>query len=265
MRSRDVLALADGLPDHETVRLLVVATDRSRSEVMLGFEVTSGEQDVFASLVARRLAHEPLQYIEGEVTFGPVKLHVDRRVLIPRPETEYLFELVVGLVDEPKVIVDLCTGSGNLALALKRTFPDASVYAVELSPDAATVAGTNARRNKLDIHVLVGDLFQPLPVNIRGAVDLVVSNPPYIALSELDGLPPDVLEEPFEALIAGDDQNDVLARIASEAQDWLAPEGLIACEISEFRSGNVAELFSEFSARIVQDLAGRDRYVLGRG
>ncbi len=264
MRSRDVVSGVGDLPEHEAIRLLVAATGRTRSEVLVGFDVSSEEQDTFGSYVERRRRDEPLQYIEGTVPFGSVELRVDNRVLIPRPETEYLFEQVTTLVDDPAVIVDLCTGSGNLALALAAAHPNCEVYAVDLSPDAAAVARGNAEANKLDIHVLVGDLFDPLPESVKGRVDLAVSNPPYLAAGELADLPPDVLAEPEMALVAGPRGDEVVARIAREAQGWLAPGGLVACEISEFHGDRVAELFERYDAEIRQDLVGRDRYVVAR-
>ncbi|MEE8456703.1 MAG: peptide chain release factor N(5)-glutamine methyltransferase [Acidimicrobiia bacterium] len=263
MRSRDVLSAAGDLPEHEAIRLLVTATGRTRSEVLLGFEVSPQERQTFASYVERRSRDEPLQYIEGTVAFGAVELHVDDRVLVPRPETEYLFELVTALIDDPDVIVDLCTGSGNLALALAAIFPNAEVFAVDLSPDAVNVSRSNAESNGLDITVLVGDLFDPLPDSLRGCVDLVVANPPYLATDEYADLPADVSAEPEMALVAGPRGDEVLERIARDAEDWLAPGGLIACEISEFHGDRIAALFQRYDAEVRQDLNGRDRYVIG--
>ncbi|RLE15699.1 MAG: peptide chain release factor N(5)-glutamine methyltransferase [Actinobacteria bacterium] len=263
MRSRDVLSAGEDLPEHETVRLLVAATGRTRSDVLLGFDVSSEDRDKFWSYLERRRDGEPLQYIEGAVPFGSVEIQVDDRVLVPRPETEYLFELVTALAEDPAVIVDLCTGSGNLALALAAFFVDAEVFAVDLSPEAAIVARGNAKSNDLDIHVLVGDLFDPLPDSLRGRVDLLVSNPPYLAAGEVAGLPADVSAEPEMALVAGPKGDEMLSRIARQAEDWLVPGGLIACEISEFHGDRIAEIFERYDARIRQDLTGRDRYVIG--
>ncbi len=263
MRSRDVLSAVGDLPEHEAIRLLVIATGRTRSEVLLGFDVSDEERERFESFVERRRRDEPLQYIEGTVPFGPVELQVDERVLVPRPETEYLFELVTALIDDPDVIVDLCTGSGNLALALAAAHPNAEVYAVDLSPDAADVARGNAVTNELNVTVLVGDLCEPLPESLRGRVDLLVSNPPYLSTAELGDLPPDVLAEPEMALVAGPQGHEVLGRIALQAGDWLAPGGLIACEISEFHGDRIAALFQRYDAEVRQDLNGRDRYVIG--
>lgn len=275
MRTEGVLARRSDLPRHEVIRLLMLATGRTRSDVLLGFEVSPGEMQSFDGLVERRRSHEPLQYIEGTAPFGPVglniELHVDDRVLIPRPETEYLFEQVLELVnemgdemvDKSLVIVDLCTGSGNLALALKASFPRSVVYAVDLSSGAAAVARKNAHHNNLDIQVLVGDLFEPLPRELLGTVDVLVSNPPYLARHELADLARDVLAEPEMALVAGVTGDEVLAKIAAGAYEWLAPGGVIACEISEFQGARAVELFSRYGATTKKDLTGRVRYVIG--
>jgi release factor glutamine methyltransferase len=243
--------------------LLTVATGRTRSDVLLGFEVTADDRTSFDSLVARRLADEPLQYIEGTVVFGPVELLVDSRVLIPRPETEYLFEQVTKMADDPDVIVDLCTGSGNLALALAAVFPDAAVYAVDVSPDAVVVARDNADRNDLAVEFFIGDLFDPLPEAIKGSVDVLVSNPPYLAEDELEKVPLDVLQEPEVALVSGPYGDEVLAAIAAEASEWLSPDGILACEISEFHGDRITDLFERYSPSIGRDLTGRERYVFG--
>ena len=263
MWSRELLARQDNLPEHEVIRLLMVATGGTRSDVLVGVEVTVEERAFFDSLVERRLANEPLQYIEGTVAFGPVDLLVDPRVLIPRPETEYLFEQVLGLVDDPGVIVDLCSGSGNLALALGATFPHATVYGVDLSPEAVAVARSNADRNELAIEFLVGNLFEPLPEAIKGSVDVLVSNPPYLSEPELATLPLDVLREPEMALVSGPSGDEVLSAIAAEASQWLSPGGVLACEISEFHGDRIADLFEKYEPSIGLDLTGRERYVFG--
>jgi release factor glutamine methyltransferase len=231
--------------------------------VLVGFEVTADERTSFGSLVERRLADEPLQYIEGTVPFGPVELLVDPRVLIPRPETEYLFEQVTKMVDDPDVIVDLCTGSGNLALAFAAAFPDADVYAVDLSPDAVAVARSNADRNDLAVEFLIGDLFEPLPRALKGSVDVLISNPPYLAARELASVPLDVMKEPELALVSGPGGDEVLAAIAAEAAEWLSPDGILACEISEFHGDRITRLFERYGPSIGLDLTGRERYVFG--
>ena len=263
VRSDDLLAEFDSLPRHEAERLLAAATGRSRSQVVLGIDVTQTDEAEFRSFARRRRADEPLQYIEGSVPFGPVSIDVDDRVLVPRPETEYLFELLTKRLEDPSVIVDLCTGSGNLALAFKATFPRADVYATDLSKDAVAVARANATKNDLDVTVLEGDLFSSLPDRLRGTVDLLVANPPYLAESEVAGLPRDVLTEPRGALVAGAAGDELVERIGRDAEMWLAPGGTVACEVSEFHAKSVIDHFRNIETSVIKDLTGRDRFVVG--
>lgn len=241
----------------------MAATGRSRTDVLVGFDVTAEQAALFEAYVERRRGNEPLQYIEGSVPFGPVDLLVDDRVLVPRPETEYLFELAVSQVESPAVIVDLCTGSGNLALALASTFPEASVYAVDLSADATAVVRSNACRNELDITVLTGDLYRPLPVDLLDRVDLVVANPPYLAAAEIAEVPLDVLAEPRSALVAGERGDEVLERIATEVHRWLRPGGIVVCEISQYAVERSLDHFRDIDAVIERDLTGTERFVVG--
>ena len=262
----ELLAETARLPRHEAERLLAAASGRSRQGLVLDIDLPDEVAERFRELVGRRLAGRPLQYLEGTVQFGPLDLAIDQRALIPRPETEQLWELVVGAVTTPPlVVVDLCTGSGNLALACKHSWPAAAVYAVDLSPAAAALARENAIRTGLDITVLDGDLFAPLPADLHGLVDVVVANPPYVAESEMPLLPAEVRNyEPAVALVAGPDGDEVLARIAAAAGRWLRPGGLVACEISEFRPETAVRLFAGFGAVVRPDLAGRPRHLIGR-
>ena len=262
--SSELLRSVPDLPDHETRRLLEAATGRNWTELLLGVDLTTVEVEVFDSFVDRRRSGEPLQYIEGTVPFGPIEVAVDSRVLVPRPETEQLYEIACDIVDDPMVIVDLCTGSGNLAIALKHTFPSATIYATDISPDAVELARDNVRVAGLDVTVLGGDLFDPLPDHLRGRIDLIVSNPPYLAAAELPDLPIDVRDhEPTVALVAGPVGDEVLARIAEAAPEWLRPGGAIVCEISEFHGPAVAEYFVSVDGEIKQDLFGKERFVIG--
>jgi release factor glutamine methyltransferase len=264
MNSGEILRSVPDLPDHEVRRLLEAASGRHWTELILGVDLTTGDVEVFHSLVERRRLGEPLQYIEGFVPFGPVNVAVDPRVLIPRPETEQLFELACSMVNEPRVIVDLCTGSGNLALALKHTCRTASVYATDLSSDAIDLARQNAVANGLDVTFLQGDLFEPLPGHLKGRVDLIVSNPPYVAEREVPALPNEVRDhEPRMALVAGPVGDEILKRIAASAPEWLRPGGAVVCEISEFRGQAVAADFADLGGEIQRDLSGKDRFVIG--
>ncbi len=264
MHSDELIGVYTTLPRHEVLRLMCVATGHLSVELRLGVELTPGQVATFESLVARRLENEPLQYIEGSVPFGSIEVAVDSRVLIPRPETEYLFELVVTMVDDPLVIVDLCTGSGNLALALKARFPNAAVYASDVSRDAVTLARSNADRAGLEINVVHGNLFDPIPPTVKGRVDLLVSNPPYLAEREYLDLPLDVRREPRVALVAGPNGDEVVREIGRRIGDWMAPGGVVGIEVSEFHAQAVVDSFADVGGAVEQDLTGRDRYVMGR-
>ena len=205
-----------------------------------------------------------MQYLEGTAAFGRWDLHVDPRVLIPRPETELLWEIAAALVDAPKVIVDLCTGSGALAIALAKSFPEARVLGTDLSAEALDVARENGDLHETSVEWRTGDLFSALPDDLRGGVDLLVSNPPYVAEHEYGSLPEDVRREPRMALVAGPTGLEVYERIAAEIGSWLAGGGSFALEIGETQGDAVRSLFAEFSPLVRRDLTDRDRFVIGR-
>ena len=234
------------IPDHELKRLEAVAgPDRSIDE-----------------LVARRLAGEPLQYLEGTAAFASLDLVVDDRVLIPRPETEGLFEIAQRMVRAPEVIVDLCTGSGALALALKNAYPGAGVFATDISPEALEVASMNRHRTGLQVYLAEGDLFDPLPAAILGMVDLMVANPPYVAEVDFPGLPRDVQQEPRIALVAGPTGLEVIQRIGAAAGQWLRPGGVLICEIGENQGVSASSSFPDLPVVVRKDMTGRDRYLV---
>lgn len=252
------------LPRHEAERLLSAATNRSRIDLHFADDLRSDDVIRYRALVERRLAGEPLQYIEGDTPFGPAIINVDPRVLIPRPETEEMLELIADLAPRPDTIVDLCTGSGNLAIALAMIHPDARVLASDISPDALDVARTSAARNGVSVELLAGDLFEPLPREVRAAVDLLVANPPYLAEHELQLVPDDVAREPTGALVGGPRGDEVVSRIGAEAVDWLAPGGVVVCEISEFDADRSVGHFAALDGVVHRDLSGKDRFVVGR-
>jgi len=261
------LVADSGLPVHEADRLLEAATGRDRTSLYRDDTLDNRGAARFGELADRRRAGEPLQYLEGTSQFGSIEVAVDRRVLIPRPETEQLWELVTAMLADrpPRVVVDLGTGSGNLAIALKHSFPDAEVHAVDVSAGSLEVAAENAAASAPEIALYYGDLFEPLPPEIRGRVDLVISNPPYIATGEHATLPLEVRDhEPAIALFAGPDGLSVLRRIVTLAPDWLSPDGLLACEIGEDQGAALIEIAADFNPEIIKDLAGRDRFLIAQ-
>lgn len=255
------------LPAHERRRLLSVVTGQPLHKVYIGMELTDRQARRLRQLGLRRMSGEPLQYLEGVVQFGPIELAVDRRALIPRPETERLWERTVELMfdGEPGFILDLCTGTGCLALALKHSFPGAHVVAADLSTDALALARDNARNLGAVVEIREGDLFEALPGDLRRSFDLIVSNPPYVPVDAR--LPLEVRDhEPHLALFGGPDGLDVIRRIVSGSAEWLSRNGLVALEVGEGQVPSVPSLFagSGFESWAEPDLAGRSRFVFAR-
>lgn len=228
--------------------------------------------ELAVAMAERRVAGEPLQYILGSQPFRHIELEVGAGVFIPRPETEVLVQHVLDLLPQQGTAVDLCTGSGAIALAVADERPDVEVYATERSPEALDWARKNAVRNgwreRIDERFIHGDLFSGLPPALRGQVDVVIANPPYVATGERDTMPADVVRhEPSEALFAGDDGLEVIRRIAGEAPDWLAPGGWLALEIGATQAAEVAGLLRAAGYEDVDvfgDLAGRARIARAR-
>jgi release factor glutamine methyltransferase len=242
---------------------MAVAAGVSRESVLVGAPITQETIARFHRLVERRLAGEPLQYLEGEVQFGPITVAVDRRVLIPRPETEYLYDLAVRSLAPPKVVVDLCTGSGALALALKATHAGARVVASDLSAEALDVAMGNGRRLGLEVDWRLGDLWDPIPSELAGSVNLMVANPPYIAEAEWDQLPIDVRHEPRIALVAGPAGTEVIDRLLDQTGAWLAAGGVALVEVGENQAWPIFEGRSD--VEVLVDQFERPRFLkLGR-
>lgn len=217
---------------------------------------------LFGRALCQRCHGVPLQYLTGEQQFFDLVLGVAPGVFVPRPETEVLVERALDVLAERGTVVDVGTGTGAVALAIKRLRPSATVWATDVSEDAVRVARANASRHDLAVEILHGDLFEPLPGDLRGAVDLVVSNPPYVTREEYESLPAEVRAEPYEALVG---TTDVTRRLVEEAPAWLAPGGWLAMEIGAARGEEVRGLMAtRFDrAEILPDPAGRDRVARG--
>jgi release factor glutamine methyltransferase len=255
-----------GSPVPTAERLLshVLGTDRSGMYAREG--LSSQEAKLFGRALCRRCVGEPLQHVTGEQGFRRLTLRVRPRVFVPRPETEVLVQVALEGMAEmtTPVVVDVATGSGVVALAIKDERPDAVVYAIDLSPDAVALARENAEALDLGVTVFEGDLLSPLPNELRGVLDAVVCNPPYVALEARDSLPPEVLAEPALAVFGG---IELYERLFPQAFASLRPGGLVAVEIEESAAVSVSGAaeqagFVELSVR--RDLTGRDRVVSGR-
>ena len=248
----------------EALMMTVLSTDRAglyaRSEGL-----SMGEARTFGRALCQRCAGTPLQHLTGEQAFRRISVTVRPGVFIPRPETEVLVEVALeclGRREEP-VVVDVGTGTGAVALAIADERPGSRVFATDLSPEAVELSTENAVRLGLSVTVLHGDLLDPLPPTLRGAVDLVVSNPPYVTDAEYDDLPAEVRADPRLALVGGTRLHE---RLAAGAIRWLRRGGALAVEIGASQGPEVAKLLerSYEDVGIVPDLARRDRIVVGR-
>ena len=246
----------------DSERLLARALGLTRMELYTQHDrpLTEAERTAARELVQRRGRREPLAYVLGDWDFRRLTLATDARALVPRPETEIVVERCLALlerVDAPR-IVDVGTGTGAIALALKHERPDARVTATDISPAALALAGENAERNALDVELIETDLL----AGLAGPFDLVVSNPPYVLPEELGALEPEVRDwEPELALV----DTGQTAALAAAARDVL--DGWLVLEVHEQLAGEVAALLGALTYRPVTislDLAERERVVEAR-
>ncbi|HNS42119.1 MAG TPA: peptide chain release factor N(5)-glutamine methyltransferase [Taishania sp.] len=242
----------------------------SSADLLLADNLRMSESDLlyFRSVVKRLQTNEPFQYILGEVEFYGLLLNTDKRALIPRPETEELVDWIVSKAPNATTIVDVCTGSGCIALALKSKCPAAKVVGVDVSIDALNLAKENAKKTQLEVGFLQLDVLQQaLPMDSK-SIDVMVSNPPYVLENEKLQMANHVLDfEPALALFVPN--NDPLLfykKIVHEATQKLKTGGFLFFEINEQYGNDVATLLNQsgfHSVEIKQDLQGKDRMVAG--
>lgn len=283
----------------EAERLLSLALGISRADLQLSLESELSAEDArtLAEAVRRRLAGEPLQHIEGNVEFRDLVLAADRRAFVPRPETEQLLDRVlewarerqrtvgsraearpagaegVRVVTRPasrayvEAALDIGTGSGAIALTLADEHVAARVVALDRSRQALEQARENRRRvgqteASVEFRLVEGTLWEAVGEGER--FDLIVSNPPYVSSAEMERLPPEVRQDPPEALVAGEDGLDVIREILAGARDHLKPGGALFLEIGEGQGEQVRELLAESGdwagTAIRKDLAGKVRF-----
>ena len=224
--------------------LLAAVLDIKRLDLYLQFErpLHTDEVDAYRDYVRQRAQRVPVQYILGAAAFRQLDLTVTPDVLIPRPETEVLVDVALELLPAGGRALDLCCGSGAIALSLKRELPEVVVVATDISQAALTVARANGESCDLEIEWLSGDLF----VAVEGDFDLVVSNPPYVKSGDLYRLEPEVRDhEPRLALDGGMDGLDSYRRIAHQASDHIRPGGHLLLEVGDGQSVEVEQLLVE--------------------
>lgn len=257
------ISARDASFDADLLAARVLGCDRAQLVARLRDEEPPDFAARFAPLVARRAAREPMAYIVGEREFWALTFEVSRDVLIPRPETELIVEEAMRQFADrqPATLVDVCTGSGCLAVALATEFPGAAVVATDISEAALGVARRNAARHAVDgrIRIERADLLSGIDVQ----ADLIVSNPPYVPAGSARGLMPEVVDhEPHVALFAGDDGLEGYRRLLPMAASRLAAGGRVIVEVGYDQDGAVTDIASRGGWRLAavrQDLQGITR------
>ena len=270
--------------DAEVLLAHVLKIERLEIYLNLDCQLTEKQLSVYDRLIVRRLRREPVAFIIGHKEFMGLKFFLNQDVLIPRPETEILVEEVIKKTQEiqrarsyeswrksPLTIVDLCTGSGNIAISLARNIPACKIYATDISEGAIQVARENAKFHNVlgKVEFLLGDLFNPLRnLDPNLAVDFVVSNPPYVKSKDLVLLPPEIKKEPIWALEGGNDGLNFYKRIVPQASRYLVSGGYLIMEIGDDQGKALVHLIKKekqfYPPRLVKDYAGLDRVVMAQ-
>jgi release factor glutamine methyltransferase len=236
--------------DELVARLRAAGCVFAEDEAALLREAASGE--ALEALVARRVAGEPLEPLLGWAAFAGLRVAVAPGVFVPRVRSELLVDAALDRLPDDAVVVELCCGVGAIGAAVRAARPDAEVWASDIDPDAVAVA----RRNLPAERVREGDLYAALPDGLRGRVDLLVANAPYVPSDEIAFMPAEARDHEHRvALDGGTDGLEVQARIASGCLDWLAPGGRVVIETSERQAPRTASLLEErgLAVRVVHD------------
>jgi release factor glutamine methyltransferase len=285
---QDLAGFGVGSPEAEARWIIEQASGYRGAELIACIDepASSIASNDAARMVLERGQGTPLQYVLGSWSFRGLDLYVDRRVLIPRPETEITAEHAIeeavrvgarrgrprAFIDVPEyTVVDLGTGSGAIALAMTVELPEAEVWATDASADAlavarANLAGIGAAATR--VRLAQGDWFEAVPAELKGRVRVIVTNPPYVATSEIDDLPPEVARhEPIDALVSGPTGLEAITHIVEEAPAWLEPAGALVVEIAPHQAEAAAAAarragFAEVG--VEPDLTGRDRVLVAR-
>ena len=268
LRYGQIRLIAAGVLEVESDAWLLMSAvcriDRNFYYVYGNEEMIKEQEKEYMALLEKRAERIPLQYITGEQDFMGLNFKVNPGVLIPRQDTETLVEEVLKAVTPGMEVLDLCTGSGCIAVSLAKFVPGAKVQGVDISPEAFNVSEENARRNGVNVHFFLSDMFG----QVEGKFDVIVSNPPYIPTGEIQGLMPEVKD--FEPHLALDGKEDGLwfyRILAGEGKKYLKPKGTLMVEIGCDQGKDVSRIFKDngyCDIKVIKDLAGLDRVVTGK-
>ena len=243
------------IPEHELARL------REKAK-----EITGSQSDYHSSyteLLTRRLNGEPLQYIEEYIPFYSIQINVDQRCLIPRPETEFLIELIKNKSDNPKKILDVGTGSGCIALMLKKLYPESTVDACDISLEALDLAKENSEINNLEINLFQSDVLNDVE---EVDYDVIVANLPYIPTKTLSSLESEVVDyEPLSALDGGIDGLLYINRLINEIEEKDIRNLTLFLEVDTSHATTILNNLSHWKqVELEKDLVERDRYIIAK-
>ena len=243
------------IPEHELARLREKAKEISGSQ--------SDYHSSYTDLLSRRLNGEPLQYIEEYIPFYSIQINVDQRCLIPRPETEYLIEFIKNNSDNPKKILDVGTGTGCIALMLKKLYPESTVDACDISLEALDLAKENAAINNLEINLFQSDLLSDVE---EVDYDIIVANLPYIPTETLTSLESEVVDyEPLLALDGGVDGLLYINRLINEIEKKDIRNLILFLEVDTSHATTILNNLSHWKqVELEQDLVERDRYIIAK-
>ena len=268
LRYGQIRLIAAGVLEVESDAWLLMSAvcriDRNFYYVYGNEEMIKEQEKEYMALLEKRAERIPLQYITGEQDFMGLNFKVNPGVLIPRQDTETLVEEVLKAVTPGMEVLDLCTGSGCIAVSLAKFVPGAKVQGVDISPEALKVSEENARRNGVNVHFFLSDMFG----QVEGKFDVIVSNPPYIPTGEIQGLMPEVKD--FEPHLALDGKEDGLwfyRILAGQGKKYLKPKGTLMVEIGCDQGKDVSRIFKDngyCDIKVIKDLAGLDRVVTGK-
>ena len=261
----------------DITKILCLALNQEREQLFAypNYELNEKELDKLDKLIKDRNNGVPFAYLKGSQGFYELDFIVSPATLIPRPETEILVETVIKKTDNKLhhdrriTIIDIGTGSGNIAISLAKNISNIRIYAGDISLGALTVANENVEKHNVTdkIHLLHGNVFDAFNIDIKKEqVDFVVSNPPYVSESESKNLEPELIDhEPLLALIGGEDGLCIYKQIIKDAAGWIKPDGYLVIEIGETQADSIIKLMQNElyydEIEIINDLQGKERII----